>query len=88
MKKYREHKRHSLLAALLLAIAAGPAWAADTSRTEERMYREYLLRELREDLSLSLKDVAIAGSGRVAAVRPARQQDAEPARRKSSGATL
>jgi len=98
MKRHKEIRKQSLLAALLLAIAAGPSWAGDTTQIEEQLYRQYLLDELREDLKKDIESMSLeradiirrianqeAISARESA--PGESRPAQP-RRQSSGATL
>jgi hypothetical protein len=100
MKKNRQQKKLSLLAAALLVVATGPAWAGDTTQVEERLYREHLLRELRLELRDSIRSLSLeradvvqrivnqeaAGLGNSNAVRE--DTGSKPRARKSSGATL
>ncbi|HEY7840750.1 MAG TPA: hypothetical protein VIC61_04205 [Gammaproteobacteria bacterium] len=97
MRKHKEVHRHSLLAALLLAIAGGPSWAGDTSQVEEQMYRQYLLDELRqnlkqeiESLSLERADIVrrIANQETAGARTPVGDEIRPVQSRRSSGATL
>jgi hypothetical protein len=100
MKKNRKQRRLSLLAAALLVIATGPAWAGDTTQAEERLYREHLLRELRLELRDSIRSLSLeradvvqrivnreaAGLGNSNTVRE--DAGSKPRARKSGGATL
>ena len=97
MKKHREHNRRSLLAAALLAIAAGPVWAGDAERVADEQYRAFLLQELRQNLKESIQSLSLERADVVhrIAVQEARSenerrdQNAPDARGwKSSGATL
>jgi len=59
MKKHKETRKQSLLAAALLAVAIGPSWAGDTAQTEEQAYRRFLLAELRDDLRKSIDSLSL-----------------------------
>lgn len=97
MRKHREIRKHSLLAALLLAIASGPSWSGDTTRVEEQMYRQHLLHELRQELKQDIESMSLE---RADIIRRIANQEATNAREsallemrptqsgKSSGATL
>jgi hypothetical protein len=97
MRKHREIRKHSLVAALLLAIAGGPSWAGDTTQIEEQMYRQNLLHELRQNLKQDIESMSLE---RADIIRRIANQEASNARspelgetrpvqpRRSSGATL
>jgi hypothetical protein len=98
MKKHKEVRKHSLLAAALLAVAIGPVWAGDTTQVEEQMYRQYLLDELRHNLKQDIESMSLeradvirrianqeAGSARESALG---EISPVQARRQSPGATL
>jgi prophage antirepressor-like protein len=97
MRKHKEIRKHSLLAAALLAVAIGPAWAGDTTQVEEEMYRQHLLNELRQNLKQEIESLSLE---RADIVRRIANQETAGARtpvvdeirpvqpRRSSGATL
>lgn len=98
MRKHREIRKHSLVAALLLAIAGGPSWAGDTTQLEEQMYRQNLLNELRQNLKQDIESMSLERADIIRRIANQEAADArlpalgevQPAqsRRRSSGATL
>ena len=98
MKKHRRHNTRSLVAAALLAIAAGPVWADDAAQIAEEQYRAYLLDELRRDLKESIESLSLERADVIHRIAVQESGAAERARReneaasnaawKSSGATL